>query len=137
MKKIRKSSLFLPGAAFVMGMLILPVNASAAEEETTDETTDAESAVQTETPDSESTDNAETFEEGWQEVSGGRKYFNNDGTYLTGEVSIDNVVYILDDEGFQQTGWQTSEGKRHYYDPKTGEAAIGGKEIDGTVYLFD
>ncbi len=80
-----------------------------------------------------------TVEAGWEEGDDGnsRRYHLEDGTYATGTLEIDGVLYCFDSEGFQKTGWQTVQGTRHYYDTTTGEAAIGEKKIDGMWYLFD
>ncbi len=74
---------------------------------------------------------------GWTETEEGRMYIQSDGTYAKGTVPIDHVIYLFDEMGIQQIGWQMIDGIRHYYDPVTGEAAVGVQEIEDVPYLFD
>lgn len=124
--------LLLPFAAAFGGIVLLSGNVSASELSTMAMEPSTATAVTT----------LSTMEEtpegtGWKAMDSGRKYFRTDGEYLTGAISVDGVTYLLDADGFQQTGWQVVDGVRHYYDPETGEAAIGVQEIDGTAFLFD
>lgn len=73
---------------------------------------------------------------GWLETEEGKFYYEN-GLLCTGVISVEGVTYLLDENGVQQTGWQTIHGIRHYFFPDTKEAAIGVQNIDGKDYLFD
>ena len=73
---------------------------------------------------------------GWVTEEGRRYYFNEDGSFLTGEQVIDGVPYLFAPNGAQQTGWQTVDGKRFYYD-RGGEAQFGWFSWRGGEYYID
>ena len=68
---------------------------------------------------------------------GSRRYYDADGTPVTGEVTIDGTAYLFDYTGTQKTGWRTVDGERRYYDPETGELVLGWVESGGYRYYTD
>lgn len=73
---------------------------------------------------------------GWQTNSKGDKFYvNQDGTIATGEVTIDEKLYNLDENGCPKTGWLNISGDRYYYDAD-GIAATGTTKINGSYYTF-
>lgn len=75
--------------------------------------------------------------EGWTDTDNGRQYVYADGSVATGVTRIDGVTYFFDENGVEQTGWQTSGGVRYYYSAETGLAMTGTQRVNGVWYLFD
>ena len=74
--------------------------------------------------------------DGWQTNSKGDKFYvNQDGTLASGEVTIDDKLYNLDENGIPKTGWLNISGDRYYYDAD-GIAATGTTKINGSYYTF-
>ena len=92
-----------------------------AAETTVTETT----SLTTETTAAETTTATAPAASGWEEKDGRRFYRLESGEYARGEVVIDGIPYLFGYSGAQKTDWQTVDGKRRYYDPKTGQAVIG------------
>lgn len=73
---------------------------------------------------------------GWQTNSKGKKFYvNQDGTIATGEVTIEDKLYNLDENGYPKTGWLNISGDRYYY-YADGIAATGANKINGSYYTF-
>lgn len=68
---------------------------------------------------------------GWQEENGKRYYVNPDGTRATGELTLEGRTYLLDPQGYTQTGWV---GDR--YCLADGSMATGQVEIQGRRHFF-
>ncbi|HAG12876.1 MAG TPA: hypothetical protein DCG49_03315 [Ruminococcus sp.] len=71
---------------------------------------------------------------GWIQNGHKRYYIEEDGSQAVGTVYIDDIPYIFAPNGVQQTGWQTVDGKRYYYDPGSGEAVFGKLQWRGEWY---
>lgn len=48
-------------------------------------------------------------------------YYNETGSFVTGEQEIDGEKYLFSQNGNLKTGWRTVDGKRKYYDKVTGK----------------
>ena len=92
---------------------------------------------------------------GWQDMDAGKFYLDNlgqaavgihridgqtylfrsDGTMATGWTEENGKYYYLRSNGTMVTGWFSLEGQR-YYLTEDG-AAVGVREVDGTLYVFD
>lgn len=73
---------------------------------------------------------------GWQTNAKGRKFYvNQDGTIASGEMTIDDKWYNLEDNGVPKTGWINISGDRYYYDSE-GAAASGTTKLGNSYYTF-
>ena len=75
---------------------------------------------------------------GWLTISKGRIYSLGNGKLATGEIEIDNVEYVFDEQGIliSQNGWETtSNGKKYKYG--NGTYAIGYVELPEGYYYFN
>ena len=73
---------------------------------------------------------------GWQTENNRRYYLTEDGTRAVGITEIAGVPYVFEPNGIQQTGWQTVDGKRWYYEPETGEPVFGKLRWRGEEYYI-
>lgn len=115
--------------------------------ETTAETTTSETQTTTAAPETTTeavtTTASETgtvvpMEPGWNTDESGRIfYYRTDGTYLTGVQEIDGESYIFSANGVLKTGWRTVNGRRMYFDPKTGAPVYGWLEYCGKNYFIE
>ena len=75
---------------------------------------------------------------GWQIIEGSTYYFDDQGRMLTGAPVINGKKYLFDSSGRQMTGWLYFLGAAFYFDPAdNGAAAVGLRNIEGTLYCFD
>lgn len=121
----------LPAAAFFAGVVLLSGGVAA-----TNSVSISPAAIATGTTPL-ATDTTKLQTQVWVETENGRQYIQADGSYAMGVQTIDGMVYFFDEDGYQETRWQTLDGVRHYYDPKTGEAYVGEKLLGETWFLFD
>lgn len=80
------------------------------------------------------TASAEEQTAGWQYTGEKRSYRTESGELLTGTAEVDGIPYLFAPNGIQQTGWQTVNGLRYYYDPETGAPVFGDLEWYGETY---
>ena len=70
-------------------------------------------------------------------------YFNPDtGVMIAGKMreipeGSKEFYYFAADTGIMQTGFQTVNDYRYYFDPQTGNAATGITKVEGDTYYFD
>lgn len=64
-------------------------------------------------------------------------YVTSDGTLAVGETIINEIPYVFDENGEQQTGWVNVGEKTYYYAPDSGEIQLGLIDIDGSLYYVD
>lgn len=76
---------------------------------------------------------------GWLHGENGKYYLSPvDGHMVTGNIAIDNKIYLFSTEGLMQTGWQEVNGLRYYYLPIDGSMYTGWfDDIDGRYYLSE
>ena len=73
---------------------------------------------------------------GWKNISGNWYYFEADGNMLRRGKTINKVFYIFNTDGTLAHGtWKTIKGKDKYY--VAGEAVKGLQTIDGIIRYFD
>ncbi|MBQ6539227.1 MAG: C39 family peptidase [Bacilli bacterium] len=75
---------------------------------------------------------------GYHEIDGKLYYFYGGSKSLRkGFHTINDNLYYSDSNGVVQTGWQTINGKKYYFDDKFPHKAYSGyHEIDGVLYYF-
>ena len=74
---------------------------------------------------------------GWHINSMGQtKYYNADGSYLTGLQTINNKLYYFTYSGAMQTGWQWINNSQYYFGAD-GAAYTGTHFMNTTFYHFD
>ena len=61
-----------------------------------------------------------------------------DGSYAKSEfLTIKNVTYYFDSEGWMETGWAKLGGHWYYFDPSSGAMKTGWLNLNGTWYWLD
>lgn len=75
---------------------------------------------------------------GWAtDADGNRCYAGADGILVTGDQTIDGVLYRFDETGRQCMGWQTFGDVVYYYNSDSGAQVFGWLETDGKRYYID
>lgn len=64
-------------------------------------------------------------------------YYDENGTMLTGEQTVDGEDYLFSKNGVLKTGWRTVKGKRLYFDPKTGKPVYGRIKLCDEEFYID
>ena len=72
--------------------------------------------------------------EGFTNINNKIYYFDENGSPVTGEVTIEDIPYIFSDKGEEYTEWQVLHDKAYYYDPETGKAETGFFTVDSKIY---
>ncbi len=72
-------------------------------------------------------------------VNGKRLIFDSNGLLVSGSGTfvVNGKKYCIDGNGNAVTGWVKLGNWKMYFDPTTGEAAVGKKTIDGKTYYFN
>lgn len=75
---------------------------------------------------------------GWQDIDGGRYYFNKSGIALTGRYKISGNTYYFNsaNKGKMITGW-AKIGDKYYYFGSDGVMRTGWVKISGKQYYFN
>lgn len=63
-------------------------------------------------------------------------YYDSEGNMVTGTYYINGVPYLFANAGVLETGFQTVDGLRYYYDPTTGQMQTGFVEYGGNTYYI-
>ena len=70
----------------------------------------------------------------WQQNEDGKWSFAD----ATGEIEIEGIPYLFDEDGFLQTEWQTAaDGVTRYYDAETHSVKTGWLTLDGKRFYAD
>lgn len=77
------------------------------------------------------------LDEGFVEYNDAFYYVTSTGALAVGEEIIDEIPYVFDENGEQETGWVTAGEKTYYYDPDSGKIRLGLIDVDGEVYYVD
>lgn len=72
---------------------------------------------------------------GWQEISGARYYYAENGLPATGWLELDGAVYYLGNDGKMVTGLETVDGKLFFFGEE-GAMQNGWQTIEGETYFF-
>ena len=72
---------------------------------------------------------------GWQEISGVRYYYAENGLPATGWLELDDAIYYLGNDGKMVTGMETVAGKLHFFGAD-GSLQTGWQIVDGNTYFF-
>ena len=67
-------------------------------------------------------------------TNSGKKHLK--ATMATNNISLNGIPYLISSKGVINTGWQTIDGKKYYYNTSTGEAYTGFKTINKKTYYF-
>jgi glucan-binding YG repeat protein len=73
----------------------------------------------------------------WFVLDGVKYYGGSDGAIRTGESEIDGITYHFSPTGRFESGWQTSGGKRIFFDYETAKPVYGWIHYNGLVYYAD
>ena len=77
-----------------------------------------------------------SFTSGWHTAGDGNKrYFNSDGTYKVGLVTVSGSKYYFGTNGAMLTGWQENGGLKYYFGTN-GAALTGLQSIGSSKYYF-
>ena len=80
--------------------------------------------------------------DGWYGDDYGKKYYYENNEICTGLKNIHGKIYLFDENGVMQSGWQIADNKRYYFETdsesRLAPAYTGGiKKIGSYYYLFD
>lgn len=74
--------------------------------------------------------------DGWSEINGSWKYYQEDGTFLTERwLKWKTKWYYFDREGWMATGWEIIDGDWYYFD-ETGIMQTGWQLVKGKMYYM-
>lgn len=81
------------------------------------------------------------FSGGYWEWSNGSWYYNNNGSWVTGDQYINGQWYYFDANEAMHTGWLNHNNRWYYYNPASGgsqgQLMYGDQYINGNWYYFD